>query len=234
MITVSRLRLSLALSLVAVVCLGQTYTGLTPLMNLMGVTDSTGALVTIASAASGANTPLTALANLRGRTDSTGALNITVAGGALTPATLAPTGKLTTYNGVTTAGWGLVAIQAAGRATAQVAANASVATYTVGAADGSFEISTNVNVTASTTHSFTVTCTYTDEGNTSRTLTLPVSQLTGTIITAITNVTGVGAYEGVALHIRAKASTAITIATAAGGTYTSVTYNVEGIIRQMS
>jgi len=50
-------------------------------------------------------------------------------------------------------------------------------------------------------------------------------------LTAITNVQGVGAYEGVPLHIRAKASTAITVATT--GTFTSVTYNVEGYITQI-
>ncbi len=140
---------------------------------------------------------------------------------------------LARYNNILTAGWGVPAIYGQGRATAQTAAAASVVTYTVGAADGSFLISSNVLVTASTTHTFTVTCTYTDEGNTSRTLTLNFSQITGTFITAITNVTGVGAYEGVPVHIRAKSGTAITIQSAAGGTYTSVTYNIEGYITQI-
>lgn len=140
------------------------------------------------------------------------------------------TGKFTKYNNITTAGWGFSTIYAAGRVTAQAAAAASVSTYTVGAADGSFEISANILVTASVTHSFTVTCAYTDEGNTARTVTLNFSQLTGTFVTAITNVTGAGPYEGVPLHIRCKASTSITIATT--GTFTSVTYNAEGIIKQ--
>lgn len=141
-------------------------------------------------------------------------------------------GKISTYNNITTAGWGVPAIYGSGRATAQVAANASVATYTVGAADGSFEVSANVLVTTATTHAFTVTCTYTDEGNTSRTLTLTFSQLAGTLITSITNAAGTVPYEGVPLHIRCRASTAITIATT--GTFTAVVYNVEGIIRQLS
>lgn len=119
-----------------------------------------------------------------------------------------------------------------GRVTAQVAAAAAFATYTVGANDGSFVVSSNVLVTASTTHSFTVTVTYTDEGNTSRTLTLNFSQITGTLLTAITNVQGAGAYEGVPLHIRCKASTTITFATV--GTFTSVTYNAEGVIQQIA
>lgn len=120
-----------------------------------------------------------------------------------------------------------------GRATAQTAAISAVTTYTVGASDTSFIISANVNITTSTTHSFTVTCTYTDEGNTSRILTLSFNQLAGgTPITTITNVTGSGPYEGVPSHIRVKASTTITVATT--GTFTSVTYNVEGFLQQLA
>ena len=89
-----------------------------------------------------------------------------------------------------------------------------------------------VPVTTSTTHNFTVTVAYTDEGNTARTLTLTFSQLSGTLLTAITNVTGAGPYEGVLVQIRCKAATAITVATT--GTFTTVTYNVEGSIAQVS
>lgn len=123
-------------------------------------------------------------------------------------------------------------ITGSGRATAQTAANTNVATVAVGAADGSFRISANVLITASTTHSITVTVDYTDEGNTARTLTLPFSQLAGTIITAITNVTGAGPYEGLGCHIRCKASTNIVFKTA--GTFTTVTYNVEGYVEKLS
>lgn len=117
-----------------------------------------------------------------------------------------------------------------GRSTAQTAAVATVATYTT-IADSSFEISANVLVTASTLHNFTATVAYTDEGNTARTVTLQFSTLAGAFVTAMTNAQGTVPYEGVPLHIRAKASTAITIATT--GTFTTVTYNVEGIIRQL-
>lgn len=140
--------------------------------------------------------------------------------------------KVAIYNGVTTAGWGIPSIQAAARFAAQTAAKASVAAYTVGAADGTFEVSANVLVTTATTHNFTITVAYTDESNVARTLTLSFSQLTGTFLTAITNVTGAGPYEGVPLHIRAKASTSITIATT--GTFTTVTYNVDGLIKQVA
>lgn len=142
-------------------------------------------------------------------------------------------GKLTNYSSVNTAGWGVPAIYGSGRSAAQSAAVATVATYTVGAADGSFIITSNVNVTTSTAHSFTVTCAYTDETNTSRTLTLSYIQIGGgTPIATITNVTGAGPYEGVPNHIRCKASTAITIATT--GTFTTVTYNVEAAIIQIT
>jgi len=119
-----------------------------------------------------------------------------------------------------------------GRAVGQSAVVASVAAYTLGASDGSFIVSANVLVTVSTAHSFTVTVTYTDEGGNARVLTLTFSQITGTMLMTITNITGAGAYEGVPLHIRAKASTTITIATV--GTFTVVTYNVEGAITQIA
>ena len=125
----------------------------------------------------------------------------------------------------------LVASQT-GRATAQTAAVTSVATFTLGAADASCEVSANVLVTTSTTHNFTVTCAYTDEGNTARTLTLSFSSLAGVIATTIINTGGAVPYEGIPMHIRCKASTAITIATT--GTFTTVTYNVEGVIKQVA
>lgn len=139
--------------------------------------------------------------------------------------------KITQYNGLNTAGNGVASIQGAGRVTAQTAANASVATYTVGASDASFIVSANVLVTTSTLHTFTVTCAYTDEGNTARTVTFNFQTIGGTIGTSIANAGGAVPYEGVPIHIRAKASTAITIATT--GTFTTVTYNAEGVITKL-
>ncbi len=144
-----------------------------------------------------------------------------------------PAGGIVVYKGVDTKGWGIPTIYGTGRTEGAVAAVASVATYTVGAADGSFIISANVNVTTSTTFSFTTTCDYTDEGNTSRTLVLSFTQVAGVPLQTITNITGAGPYEGIPVRIRAKAATAITLATAAGGTYTAVAYNVEGDIIQL-
>ena len=48
----------------------------------------------------------------------------------------------------------------------------------------------------------------------------------------MTNTIGAIAYPGVPIQIRAKAATAITISTT--GTFTTVTYNVEGIIQQLA
>ncbi len=137
-------------------------------------------------------------------------------------------GIITQYNNVATAGLGVPAIYGQGRSTAQTAAVASVATYTVGAADASFIISANANITAFVAGTFNVQATYTDETNTARTLNLNFSSLTGTLGIALA---AAGPFEGIPAHIRAKASTAITILTA--GTFTSLTYNVEGYITQI-
>lgn len=154
---------------------------------------------------------------------SDGSLAISNNGGTTTATLTIPTGT----------GNAIPVVVAKGRSTAQTAAVASVSTFTVGAADGSFVVSANVLVTTSTTHNFTVTCAYTDEGNTARTLTLGFTQLSGaTLITAITNVTGAGPYESPVYHLRCKAATTITFATT--GTFTTVTYNVEGIITQVA
>lgn len=138
-----------------------------------------------------------------------------------------PAGQINKYKSITTVGWGIPAIYGSGRSTAQTAAVASVATYTCGAADGSFEISANANITAFIAGTFNIQVDYTDETNSSRTLTLNFSSLTGTIGIALA---AAGPFEGLVSHIRCKASTAITVKTT--GTFTSLTYNVETIIKQ--
>jgi hypothetical protein len=141
-------------------------------------------------------------------------------------------GNISQYGNVATAGQGAIVIRGATRSAAQTAAVASVATFTP-SADASFEVSSNVLVTTATSHTFTVTCAYTDEGNTARTATLSFELLAGgTPVTSITNTNGAVPYMGVPMHIRVKGGTAITIATT--GTFTTVTYNVEGVIRQIN
>lgn len=78
-------------------------------------------------------------------------------------ATVTQTGKTTNYNSLATAGFGLPVIVAYARFTAQSAANAAIVTYTVGASDGTFEVSANLNATAVTVLTTTLTVTYTDE-----------------------------------------------------------------------
>jgi hypothetical protein len=120
-----------------------------------------------------------------------------------------------------------------GRATAQAAAVASVATFTP-AADASFDVCMNVLVTTATTHTFDAQCTYTDEGNTARTVTMPFRLVGSTtaLVSSIANGNGAVPYIGVPVRIRVKGGTAITLLTQAAGTYTTVVYNVEGTIRQ--
>lgn len=144
-------------------------------------------------------------------------------------------GKITAYNGIATAGYGVSVIKAYDRTVGATAAVASITTYTVGTIDASFEVSANVLVTTATTHAFTLTCAYTDEGNTARTLTLPFVLVAGSaIVTSVANAAGAVPYHGIPVRIRCKASTAITIASAAGGTYTTVVYNAEGTIARMA
>lgn len=147
--------------------------------------------------------------------------------------TVSASGAVTGLGGITSAGLtGVPVVVAVGRVTAQSAANASISTFTVGASDGSFEVSANMNVTASTTLITTLTCTYTDESNTARTMILPVTPLSGSFIAAGA-ITGAGAsvWETPVMHIRCKAATAITILTSVG-TFSGVTYTAEGVIKQ--
>ena len=127
----------------------------------------------------------------------------------------------------------MMIVAASGRSVGAIAAVSSVAAFTVGASDGTFEVSANINVTTATTHSFTATCAYKDETNTSRTLTLPFVLVAGSaIVNTVANANGTVPYQGIPIHIRAKAGTSITVATT--GTFTNVAYNVEAIIKQLA
>lgn len=138
-------------------------------------------------------------------------------------------GVTTKYKNVTTAAWGIPAIYGSSRSTAQTGAVTSVTTYTVGSADGSFYISSNVNVTAYTAGTINVLCDYTDETNTARTFTFTFTNLTGTLVNAIG---ATGPFESFVPRIRCKASTQIKIYTTV--TVFTGTYNVEGDITQIA
>jgi hypothetical protein len=116
-----------------------------------------------------------------------------------------------------------------GRLTAKTSAQATVQTLTVPATDSSYLVSANANVTAFVAGTFNVVCAYTDETNTPRSLSLNFSSITGTLGIAVA---AAGAFEGIPVHVRAKAGTTVTISTS--GTFTSLTYNVEGNITPIS
>lgn len=127
------------------------------------------------------------------------------------------------YYGTVTTGAvrGMFGLHRAGRVTAQAGANASILAYTLPATDASFTVSGNILITAFTAGTVSMVVTYTDEGNTARSLTLNFSAITGVLGTTAG---AAGAFEGVPLHIRVKASTTITFTTTVAvftGTYSA-------------
>lgn len=171
-----------------------------------------------------------------------GTLDLMKSGGTLRIGTTglivaAATGNISTYRSVATAGWGVPAIQADGGSAGNVnTRSAAAATYTVGAADGTFVVSGAILINTGTAFSMSLDCVYTDAGNVSRTLVLPLTQLAGTfVVTGLaTNVVGTGPYESVSMTIRCKTGTTITIRPSVGGTYTTVNYDVYANIRQVA
>lgn len=130
-------------------------------------------------------------------------------------------------------GTGSPVIVAQSRSTAQTAAVASVASYTP-AVDMSLIVSGNVLVTATSgTTSFALQVDFTDEGNTARTYTLMLNIAASTTTNSVTNAQGTVAYAGYPMQIRAKGGTAVTIKTA-GASFSTVTYNVEGVIMRVA
>lgn len=127
---------------------------------------------------------------------------------------------------------GVPSIVDTGRLTGQTAAAASVVSYTVGASDASYSVSANVNVTTSGSENFLVDVAYTDETNTARTINLKFMYASsGTIGSAVAAANGAIPYAGIAMRIRCKSGTSITVSTS--GTFTGCTYNVEADIIQM-
>jgi hypothetical protein len=119
------------------------------------------------------------------------------------------------------------------RATAQTAANSSIATFTTPAVDGTYEVSGHITVTTSSAEAFSLTVDYTDESNTARTATIPLLRIsTGAFTVTTISASGAVTYPSATIPIRCKASTAITLKTA--GTFTGCTYNVEGCIKQIN
>lgn len=99
--------------------------------------------------------------------------------------------------------------------------------------DRTYEIGGNIRPTTATTHAFTMTVSYTDEGGTARTLTMTFTLVAGgTLVTSIANANGTVPYMGVPQRIRCKKGTTIVFATT--GTFTTVTYNAEASCQMAS
>lgn len=141
--------------------------------------------------------------------------------------------KVTAYNQITTAGMGVPLVVASANISAQTT-NATITSYANGAADADFDVRGQMSVTVSTTLATTITCTYTDVANVARTMILPIVSVNGTFVAAGA-ISGAGAtiWETPVMHIRAKASTTITILTSAG-TFTGVTYSASGVITELN
>jgi hypothetical protein len=171
--------------------------------------------------------------------NATGTQNAEVVGGLIVDSTSTLTGNVTqtaktvSYNGITTSGQGLPVVVAQANITGQSAA-ATITSYANAAADADFDVRAQMSVTASTTLVTTITCTYTDVANVSRSMIMPIQALTGTFVAAGA-ITGAGAsiWETPTMHIRAKASTTITLLTSTG-TFTGVTYSASGVITQLN
>lgn len=140
------------------------------------------------------------------------------------------TGAITIYGATNTAGTGVPAIYASGRAAAQAASAATlINAFAVPAADSSYLVAANALVTTLGSGNFTMTVAYTDESNAARTATLAFQVVAGTVGTAISTA---APYMGQTIRIRCKASTTITVATT--GTFTGCTYNAEASLLQVA
>lgn len=143
-------------------------------------------------------------------------------------------GKVTNYAGVATEGLGLPAVYKSNNITAQTT-NATITSYTVGAADADFEVAATVNVSAATSISTAVEVVYTDVSGASQTLTLPVQKAGGTGGTYLANglIVSTGDHMTPSHQIRCQAATTITVRTATG-TFTGVTYSASAAIKGVS
>ncbi len=119
-------------------------------------------------------------------------------------------------------------VVAHGRQTAQTGNIASLATYTVGASDGSFQISGNVLVTA-ISGTLGMFVAWTDEGGNLHSVQMffTYAGLGSFLIT----LASMNDFIGLSFGIRAKAGTTITVSTLILGG--SATYNAEAYITQL-
>jgi hypothetical protein len=140
-------------------------------------------------------------------------------------------GTLKRYGAVATAGNGLPSIMSSGRnAAVNAAAQTVINAFAVPAADTTYELNVNVLITTLGSGSFTVTCTYTDEGNTARTMTIPFINTAGATVTTLA---AAAPFATPDIRIRCKASSTISVQSVAG-TFTGCTYNIEASLKKIS
>ena len=144
-----------------------------------------------------------------------------------------PGGLSTSGGGLAVGGNPVPVVVSSGRVVAQTAAVASIATFANGATDASYEVGGNFLATVSTTYSIDMTVSYTDESNTARVIKLNMLTVAGAVTNSAPMTAANGPlFQAHPIEIRVKASTSITIGTV--GTFTTVTYNAEGIIKKLN
>ena len=111
---------------------------------------------------------------------------------------------------------------------AQTTAVSSVATYTVGASSGSFQVSAYLNITAVTLNVIQMSVDYTDENNVARNRNFFGMGTTAAGLSAIGN-----SNYAVMGEIRCKAATAITVKTTLTTATGTITYDVGASITQI-
>lgn len=107
-------------------------------------------------------------------------------------------------------------------------AAATILTVPVGANDKSYLVSAYINCLTYAAGSFNVVCAYTTSTGSSNSFAVQGHFTSG----YGTSISGVGSFEGGAVHIRAKANTNITVSTS--GTFTTLTYTGEACAVQIA
>jgi hypothetical protein len=114
-------------------------------------------------------------------------------------------------------------------------ASGTILTYPTPAADGDYQVSAQLQVSAATTLATTLTCAYTDVDSQSQTLVMVVQNnaTAGAFAAsgAITASSSTPTYSTPVMHIRVKGGTTITVSTTTG-TFTGVTYSCSVDVRR--
>lgn len=136
-------------------------------------------------------------------------------------------GVVAKYNGITTAGSGLLSIVAQNSLTGQTAAISSVCAYTP-ASGGIFRVSGYITITAVSLDVIQFQVSYTDETSTSRNLPFFPPGLTSA------NLATTGVFPFAPMDIRSASASAITVLTALTTGTGSIAYNVSASIMQIA